>query len=350
MAYRYFTLLSLIPFLALLPSVSGMYFVSRKEWNAITPKQSYTPMTNAKGVKVHYLGPFFGGRDHAHCDEQMRSVQQEHLNDRNNDWFDIAYNLAVCQHGYVYEGRGKGHRSGANGDQKLNTEHYAVVGFLGKDGVHEPSKEMITGIQDAIAYLRRAGAGNEIKGHRDGFATECPGEELYKLIKDGTLDPGKLWDGGNHTVTTGEDLAKISEKYNIPKRFIIDANDIKAPDFNVKVGQTLKMPARGVPIDEKSPGDGKGKEGGKPLGEIVQFPGDTFFKAKPNSPVIEAMGKRLVEEKCSAYKDGPGPQWTDADQESYKLWQQKLGYTGADANGWPEQKSWDALKVPRTGA
>ncbi|MGP2441705.1 peptidoglycan-binding protein [Streptomyces sp. JW3] len=78
------------------------------------------------------------------------------------------------------------------------------------------------------------------------------------------------------------------------------------------------------------------------------FPGDAFFKSAPNSTIVAAMGGRLVAEGCSAYATGPGPQWSEADRASYTLWQQKLGYTGADADGWPGATSWNALKVPYT--
>ncbi|MEU9555061.1 peptidoglycan-binding protein [Streptomyces fumanus] len=78
------------------------------------------------------------------------------------------------------------------------------------------------------------------------------------------------------------------------------------------------------------------------------FPGDAFFKSAPNSTIVAAMGGRLVAQGCSAYAEGPGPQWSEADRASYALWQRKLGYTGADADGWPGATSWDALKVPYT--
>ncbi|MEU6684430.1 peptidoglycan-binding protein [Streptomyces sp. NPDC046832] len=81
--------------------------------------------------------------------------------------------------------------------------------------------------------------------------------------------------------------------------------------------------------------------------EYEPFPGAAFFKREPKSPVITAMGKRLVAVGCSAYKDGPGPQWTDADRASYAKWQRKRGFTGTDADGWPGKSTWDALKVPK---
>ncbi|EAU32100.1 predicted protein [Aspergillus terreus NIH2624] len=83
-------------------------------------------------------------------------------------------------------------------------------------------------------------------------------------------------------------------------------------------------------------------------GELEPFPGPDWFKSSPNSPIVTAMGKRLVEENCGKYSSGPGPQWTDADRRSYQCWQEKLGYSGDDADGWPGKTSWDQLKVPAT--
>ncbi|MFI6699332.1 peptidoglycan-binding protein [Streptomyces sp. NPDC050509] len=78
------------------------------------------------------------------------------------------------------------------------------------------------------------------------------------------------------------------------------------------------------------------------------FPGAAFFTERRSSPVITAMGHRLVAEGCSAYTVGPGPRWTEADRRSYAAWQRKLGFRGADADGRPGQTSWTALKVPYT--
>ncbi|MEU6192977.1 peptidoglycan-binding protein [Streptomyces sp. NPDC047061] len=78
------------------------------------------------------------------------------------------------------------------------------------------------------------------------------------------------------------------------------------------------------------------------------FPGAEWFRKNPRSAIVTAMGRRLVANGCSAYADGPGPQWTDADRASYARWQRRLGYTGASADGWPGAKSWAALKVPHS--
>lgn len=79
------------------------------------------------------------------------------------------------------------------------------------------------------------------------------------------------------------------------------------------------------------------------------FPGAEFFHDGQHSPVITAMGHRLVAEGCGRYQVGPGPQWTDVDRQSYSAWQQKLGFSGSDADGIPGQRSWDELRVPAVG-
>lgn len=78
------------------------------------------------------------------------------------------------------------------------------------------------------------------------------------------------------------------------------------------------------------------------------FPGTSFFKTNPSSPIVTAMGRRLVAEGCSAYTVGPSPRWGEADRRSYAKWQRKLGFSGSDADGWPGATSWNALKVPYT--
>lgn len=78
------------------------------------------------------------------------------------------------------------------------------------------------------------------------------------------------------------------------------------------------------------------------------FPGVAFFREGRRSPIITAMGKRLVEEGCGKYQTGPGPGWTDADRQSYAAWQHKLGLSASDADGIPGRQSWDRLRVPAT--
>lgn len=164
-----------------------MKWISRSDlgWPASAAPDQLT----TKGVKVHYEGTRVSCESHADCVALVKSIRKSHLANAAENYSDIAYNLLVCRHGYVFEGRGKRKRTGANGNQDLNKAHYAVMALLGSSGDTKPTDEMVEGIKDAIAYLRSNGAGKEIKGHRDGYATACPGEPLYALVKGGKLEP-----------------------------------------------------------------------------------------------------------------------------------------------------------------
>lgn len=76
------------------------------------------------------------------------------------------------------------------------------------------------------------------------------------------------------------------------------------------------------------------------------FPGADFFHQGQHSDIITRMGQRLVQEGCSHYRVGPGPDWSSADQASYAAWQRKLGYSGGAADGIPGPSSWAKLQVP----
>lgn len=147
---------------------------------------------NPKGVKVHYLGTFVKRpATHAGCRKMWTDIRNSHLANTKEGYSDVAYNLAVCQCGVVMEGRGAGHRTGANGSSELNYEDYAVVALIGDEGDTRPTAAMVVGIKEAIQYLRTHAVpcGKSIKGHRDGWATSCPGGPLYDLVGSGKLEP-----------------------------------------------------------------------------------------------------------------------------------------------------------------
>ena len=53
-------------------------------------------------------------------------------------------------------------------------------------------------------------------------------------------------------------------------------------------------------------------------------------------PQVTAVGKALVAAGFGKhYKEGPGPNWTDADTRNYADYQESLGYSGKDADGVP---------------
>ncbi|WP_436846155.1 peptidoglycan-binding protein [Streptomyces chartreusis] len=131
-----------------------------------------------------------------------------------------------------------------------------------------------------------------------------------------------------YIVKRGDTLSKIAVMHHVTLDRILEWNpQITNPDI-IHPGQRIRVAAP------------------ETQGEYEPFPGADFFQSSVTSPVIEAMGYRLIEEGCSAYADGPDSQWSEADRKSYSNWQHKLGFSGQDADGTPGRTSWERLHVP----
>lgn len=259
-----------------------MDYVSRKElgWPAsAAPKQPIKP----KGVKVHYEGTAVPDVDHSKCARRWASIRQSHLNHPTENYSDVAYNWAVCNHGTIFEGRGLGKQTGANGNQALNRDHYAILWMGGTSGVKTPSARAVAAIKEVIRYLREHDTGKEIKGHRDGHATSCPGDALYALVKSGKLEPG----------------------------------------------------SKPAPKPSPSPA---------PTG-LAPFPGSSYFRIGRTSKLVTELGRALERVGYKGYRFGPGPVFTSADRKAVQWFQKKQGWTGADADGYPGPETWKRLKV-----
>ncbi|KJK56132.1 peptidoglycan recognition protein family protein [Saccharothrix sp. ST-888] len=172
-----------------------MQLVTRTEWGAPAETPA-ADLPTALGVDVHWIGGPYTTPDHSQCAAEVRAIRQEHLSDPVQHWVDIAYNFVVCQHGYVFEGRGLHKESGANGNQTVNHARYAVCAIQGTN--ESAGDTLLQGLRDAIDYLQANGAGDEIRGHRDDFNTDCPGDELYAWVQAGAPRPGG---GGSPTPT-----------------------------------------------------------------------------------------------------------------------------------------------------
>ncbi|WP_245642644.1 peptidoglycan-binding protein [Nonomuraea candida] len=119
-----------------------------------------------------------------------RTPNQSWLARRAGTVYFTGNSFVACPHQKVFEGRGLHRLPAANGPG-LNAGHYAVLGLVGNSGLVQPPDAMLHAILDAIEHARQNGnAGKEIKGHRDGFATDCPGEPLYAWVKRGAPRPG----------------------------------------------------------------------------------------------------------------------------------------------------------------
>lgn len=156
--------------------------ISRAEWQAVAPSGASNAIdARPTGVAVHYEGPKMGRRDHSRCASLVRGIQRFHMVTRG--WADVAYNFLVCEHGYLYEGRGLGRGSAANGTTSANLAYYAVCLLVGEGDEVRP--EALAGVRAAVEHCQTHGAGGKVVGHRDLFATACPGAPIYAWLKEG---------------------------------------------------------------------------------------------------------------------------------------------------------------------
>lgn len=316
------------------------------------PASAAPSQSTARGVKVHYEGTPVSTKlltDHDACVAEWKAIRASHLANKAEGYSDVAYNYAACPHGYLLEGRGLRKRTGANGNQALNQAHYAIVGLVGSSGLTKPTDAMLSAIRDGIDLLRKNGAGNEIKGHRDGYATACPGGPLYTWLQNGAPRPDsdnepstKPPTSGTYTVKKGDTLTSIAAAHRATVDALVKLNGLKNPN-TLSIGQKLKVPASSKPDPGTKP----------PVVNYEPYPGASFFLngTRPalgkKSPIFTAMGKRLVAVRCGQYKVGPGPELGQADVDSYEAWQRKCGYTGTAAKWPPGKTTWDKLQVPK---
>ncbi|MEU6437414.1 N-acetylmuramoyl-L-alanine amidase [Streptomyces albidoflavus] len=168
-----------------------MRLVTRAQWGARayrTPNGATPYSRPRRGVKLHYLGTAYSDRPHDQCAAYVRQLQAQHMD--GNGWSDVGYSFLVCTHGYVHEGRGLARRNSANGNTALNEQDYAVCLLVGSSGLTKPTDAQLDGARDAIDYCRdKGGAGLWLGGHRDGYATACPGDTVYAWVKQGAPRP-----------------------------------------------------------------------------------------------------------------------------------------------------------------
>lgn len=83
----------------------------------------------------------------------------------------------------------------------------------------------------------------------------------------------------------------------------------------------------------------------KPTPVYAPFPGPKYFHIGRTSKLVTELGKALVRAGYKGYKQGPGPVFTAADRRGVQWFQQKQGWTGSDADGYPGPETWKRLKV-----
>ncbi|MFC6597589.1 peptidoglycan recognition protein [Kitasatospora paranensis] len=138
--------------------------------------------------------------------KMIRSIYQYHV--KSNGWRDIGYNFLVDRCGTIYEGRAGGVAEPVLGAHTLgfntNSSGVAALGTyvsdqapqeqmdgiaqiaawkLGLTGRDAQSTATLVSASDGSLYKKGTSVKfDAISGHRDAFATECPGAALYDRL------------------------------------------------------------------------------------------------------------------------------------------------------------------------
>ncbi|MET8326444.1 peptidoglycan recognition protein [Streptomyces sp. NPDC005181] len=189
------------PYIGPRPSI-----ITRKGWGA-DEKLRERAFAYTKTVKAAFIHHSATGNNYT-CSQApsvLRGIYRYHV--KSSGWRDIGYNFAVDKCGNIYEGRAGGVTKPVLGAHTLgfNTNSMGIA-VLGTFTTSNPPAAAVNAIAKLTAWKLGlfganprskttlvSGGGNRFKkgtkvklnvisGHRDGFATECPGTRLYKKL------------------------------------------------------------------------------------------------------------------------------------------------------------------------
>ncbi|MFF7182634.1 N-acetylmuramoyl-L-alanine amidase [Streptomyces sp. NPDC008121] len=177
--------------------------VTRKGWGA-DEKMREKGFVYTKSVKAAFVHHTATGNNYscAQAPSVLRGIYRYHV--KSSGWRDFGYNFAVDKCGNIYEGRAGGVSKPVLGAHTLgfNTNSMGIA-VIGTYSSTNPPAAAVTAVARLTAWklglhggnpkgkaTLTSGGGNRYKkgkkvkfntiaGHRDGFATDCPGGRLY---------------------------------------------------------------------------------------------------------------------------------------------------------------------------
>ncbi|MFG2209951.1 peptidoglycan-binding protein [Streptomyces sp. NPDC048638] len=170
--------------------------VSRASWGA--KPWNGTPGYVSLGQRTEYFIHYDGGDPVTRTGIAVpQAIERTH---RAQGWAGIGYNFVIDQGGTVFEGRGwtlqgahcPGHNVSGLGVQ---------IAIGGDQAPSEAALRSARALYEEAC--RRTGRTLAKKGHKDGFATECPGPRLYAWVQAGMPVSGSGHDSGDSTPFPG---------------------------------------------------------------------------------------------------------------------------------------------------
>ncbi|MET8081989.1 peptidoglycan recognition protein [Streptomyces sp. NPDC005303] len=189
------------PYIGPRPSI-----VTRRGWGADEGlrERGFVYTKKVKAAFVHHTASGNGYRC-TQAPSLIRGIYRYHV--KSMGWRDIGYNFLVDKCGNIYEGRAGGVAKPVLGAHTRGFNSNSMgIAVLGSYGSRKPPAAVTKAVARLTAwklglyganpkgrtYLKSGGGNlypkgrkvrlNVISGHRDGFATECPGWQLYRKL------------------------------------------------------------------------------------------------------------------------------------------------------------------------
>lgn len=217
---------------------------SRSDWNAAASTNPVKVSPGSRvGISWHYPGgstTITPSSDHSRCLSQVKAWQRLHMSSPRN-WADIGYNLLICQHARVIEGRGVD-MQGAH-SPGVNYEHYGVQFMTNQDDGATPAM-YARGVRLRADLEARSGKKLRQWGHRDDpkASTACPGDTIERWVKSGGPYASAAVPEEDIMATIDELRAVIRQELtSVPDavwNHLVPSHDPN-PDDNVKPDPTL---------------------------------------------------------------------------------------------------------------
>jgi len=190
--------------------------VTRHGWGADEGlrERKFVYTKKVKAAFVHHTASG-NGYSCTQAPSLIRGIYRYHV--KSMGWRDIGYNFLVDKCGNIYEGRAGGVAKPVLGAHTLGFNSNSMgIAVLGSFGSKKPPAAVMNAVAGLAAwklglyggnpkgktYLKSGGGNrypkgkkvrlNVISGHRDGFATECPGRQLYRKLGSARTTAARL--------------------------------------------------------------------------------------------------------------------------------------------------------------
>lgn len=171
----------------------------RATWGARPPKTGYT-YTLAAHLAFHHTATVedWSATTWDECAARVRAIQTYHMD--TNGWNDLGYAYVICKHGDVFQAREDDDDAtdvqGAHDGFNRESAGISLLGYFHPPVDHQPTAAQVSSLVDLMAWIagRRGidplgrnlyeafGApADNLYGHREVKATDCPGDHLFAL-------------------------------------------------------------------------------------------------------------------------------------------------------------------------